>query len=132
MSRVYYFGPAPEYKERRRERMSPNEILKTCLKEQNALRIREKSRQHTDADIVKLRKLTAEAKSVCLKLQRKYYIQELNYKTIGASPRAIQANAERRQLVNELLKSLSNYDNDLIMKSVHEIGGKKYLNFTIY
>ena len=55
------------------------------------------------AHAAKMQKETAQAYDLARRLHSKYITQEIQYKKIGAPRKAIKANAERREAIQELL-----------------------------
>lgn len=67
----------------------------------------------THKEVKQLRALIKDTFAVLNKLQLKYVRQEIQYKTIGASQKAIRANAERQELTKQAIQLLQMYDNSL-------------------
>ena len=65
------------------------------------------------------------------KLQAKYTLQELQYKTIGAPEAAIKANARRRELTAEAYRMLLQVDAKYQLQAARERGKRKYMHFII-
>ena len=85
-----------------------------------------------------MQKLTAQAYDLAKCLNSKYIAQELQYKAIGASHRAIKANATRRELSRELMSVLLLL-NDKYRKQEYKCQVKrcqetrrKFVHFTVY
>lgn len=75
---------------------------------------------------------TLELKELGYKLRRKYYMQELRYKSIGASRKALKANQERRELIEELLKYITQYEALVCKRMDKEFKAGKNIYFTVY
>lgn len=86
----------------------------------------------TPANAGELYTLARELKSIALRLQRKYYVQEIQYKTIGASRKALKANAERRALVEELLTIAAKYEQQTCKAMQKQFNERRHVQFTIY
>lgn len=86
----------------------------------------------TPATAAELYTLTQQAKSLAYQLQRKYYRQEIQYKTIGASHTAIKANARRQELAKQLMQVLSQYEHVVFKKMQKEYKERRHVQFTIY
>ena len=71
------------------------------------------------------------ARNVLERLEVKYVRQEIQYKTIGASSRAIKANAERQELVREALSYLIRVEQKYFLRAVKDNSKRKYVHFTI-
>lgn len=71
------------------------------------------------------------ARNVLERLEVKYVRQEIQYKTIGASSRAIKANAERQELVREALGYLIRVEQKYFLRAVKDNSKRKYVHFTI-
>ena len=71
------------------------------------------------------------ARNVLERLEVKYVRQEIQYKTIGASSRAIKANAERQELVREALGYLIRVEQKYLLRAVKDTGRRRSMQFTI-
>lgn len=86
----------------------------------------------TPVDAGELYTLARELKSIALKLQRKYYVQEIQYKTIGASKAALKENARRRALCQELLIIAGKYEQQTCKAMQKQFNERRHVKFTIY
>ena len=71
------------------------------------------------------------AHSLMERLEAKYIMQGIQYKTIGASSRAIKANEERQELVREALGYLIRVEQKYFLRAVKDNSKRKYVHFTI-
>jgi len=89
------------------------------------------SNKNTTANAGELYTLARELKNIALQLQRKYYVQEIQYKTIGASNAALKENARRRALCQELLIIAGKYERQTLKAMEKQFSKSRHVQFTI-
>ena len=91
-----------------------------------------KSNKNITANAGELYTLARELKSIALQLQHKYYVQEIQYKTMGASKAALKENARRRALCQELLIIAGKYERQTLKAMQTQFSKSRHVQFTIY
>lgn len=113
--------------------MTENEYLKLCLRELSLICAGEKLKTATPSAkaIERKRRLLREIRQESLELEKAYFVENMNYKTIKASPRAIKASEERRALIRQILNNCSELDAVLAIKG-NQGKANTSLTFTIF
>lgn len=113
--------------------MSENIILQKCVNELLLMSAKEKKKgNRTPATIETMRKRGKEVYKQALALQKAYITEEINYKSIGAPAEAIQANAERRELIKRVLNLCGELERQLAIKAATHTATGPNIRFTIY
>ena len=113
--------------------MTENETLKACVRQLSLFCLEEKlsKTELTSKQINHRRKTIKEIYKLSSELESSYMIEELDYKTIRASQRAIKANQERRELTRTIIKYCSELDKLLALKAASNQANKS-ICFTVY
>ena len=113
--------------------MSENAILRACVNELLLISAKERRKgNRTPKTIEQMRKEGKRVYKDALELQKAYIAEEINYKSIGASATAIQANAERRELIKRVLNLCGEIDMQLALKSATHTAAGPHISFTIH